>query len=92
MQLDPSIVSKDKILTPFDLEQAKQFIGQECYFASSMKRFADNYFKTEGFVFKGILTDVREIGDYPFEMNNKLGGHVYCLPCCFVNDGGTENI
>ena len=46
MKLDPRIRSKEDILTPFDTDRAKQFIGEECFFTGTVKRFADNYFAT----------------------------------------------
>lgn len=84
MKLDPRIRSKEDILTPFDTERAKQFIGEECFFTGTIKRFADNYFARPGFVFRGILTQVNDTGDYPFIRGGQPGGHIYCLPCRFV--------
>ena len=74
MKLDPRIRSKEDILTPFDTDKAKQFIGEECFFTGTIKRFADNYFAKPGFVFRGILTQVNDTGDYPFIRGGQPGG------------------
>ena len=41
MKLDPRIKALSDILTCFDLEQAKSFIGQKGYFTDDLYRFSD---------------------------------------------------
>lgn len=40
MKLDPRIIEGKKPLTPFDTEEAKQFIGKECLFAHEITAFS----------------------------------------------------
>ena len=41
MKLDSRIIEGRKPLTCFDTDEAKQFIGQEGYFANSIDEFCD---------------------------------------------------
>lgn len=64
MKLDSRIKSKNDILTCFDLEKAKFFIGQKGYFAdinSSYQNLANRTYAT--------LTEIKD-NDYPFEEDN----------------------
>ena len=39
MELDKRIIKGKRPLTCFDIEEAKQFIGKECYFSSKLENF-----------------------------------------------------
>ena len=41
MKLDPRIKALSDILTCFDIEEAKQYIGQKGYFTDDLYRFSD---------------------------------------------------
>lgn len=66
MNLDKRIKSLSDILTCFDIERAKQFLGKKGYFVNAIANF--NYLDIRKY---GTLTDVRD-NDYPFrEWNNE---------------------
>ena len=64
MELDPRIKSKNDILTCFDLEKAKEFVGQKGYFAdvySSFRNLSNRAY--------GTLTEIKD-SDCPFKEGN----------------------
>lgn len=61
MKLDPRIKSLSDILTCFDIERAKEFIGQKGYFADSLY-----YFDDLGSCYHGMLTDACDDQAGPF--------------------------
>lgn len=73
MKLDPRIKSLSDILTCFDIEEAKQFIGQKGYFSDTLCGFSDLRSNRK----YNILTDVRD-DDYSFRRDN----NDYC--CLFI--------
>ena len=68
MKLDKRIKSLSDILTCFDIEKAKQFIGQKGYFADVNARYQNLEDETYGKVY-GTLTEIRD-NEYPFKMDN----------------------
>lgn len=55
IELDKRIIEGKKPLTCLDTEQAKQFIGKQCYFADNIEDFS-NLDNTS--VLTGFLTDI----------------------------------
>lgn len=64
MKLDPRIKSKSDILSCFDIENAKEFVGQKGYFADCL----DSY-RNLGNRAYGTLTEIKD-SDCPFKMDN----------------------
>lgn len=64
MELDKRIKSLSDILTCFDIEDAKQYIGQEGYFAD----VNSSYHKLDDSAY-GTLTAIKD-NAYPFKMGN----------------------
>lgn len=82
MKLDPRIIEGKKPLTCFDTEEAKQFIGKECYFSCVGTDFGDLKYCA-----KSIMRLVA--GEYPFAFDDDEGNHhgcIYCLPCEWVKE------
>lgn len=88
MKLDPRIIEGKKPLTCFDAEDAKQFIGKECYFCDCPLAFGDldkfttlvrnNLFRVQD-TEKPFLTDT--IASFRY---------AYCLPCEWVKEEKKE--
>ncbi|MEF2913764.1 MAG: hypothetical protein U0O25_05510, partial [Succinivibrio sp.] len=78
MELDKRIKEGKRPLTCFDTEQAKQFIGKECYLSNSFSGYADLNSVTA----KRILDDVSNT-NIPYS-GNPAGMYCYCLPCEWV--------
>ena len=85
MELDKRIKEGKKPLNCFDTEQAKQFIGKQCYFADNIEDFSnlDNVS-----VIKGFLTDIDddEMISGCFKSNgirSSFFGH-FIVPCEWV--------
>lgn len=83
MKLDPMIIEGKKPLTCFDTEEAKQFIGKECYFCDCPLAFEDlDKFTT---LAKNVLFRVQDT-EKPF-LTDTIASfrYAYCLPCEWVN-------
>ena len=85
MKLDKRILPGKKPLTCFDTEQAKEFLGKECYF-SNCKSHYKNLSAFEKFVSLtdyciGELTAIMDLGDRVFDVDQQCTEFRYCLPC-----------
>lgn len=84
MKLDSRIIDGMKPLGVFDTEEAKRFIGKECYFANAESVFSN--IDDNPFVAKGILTSIDENSEYAFHSEGTLKSlsvrHI--LPCEWV--------
>ena len=90
MKLDSRIIEGKKPLTCFDTEQAKEFIGKECYF-SNCKCHYKNLSAFEKYVSLtdyciGTLTAVMDLGDRVFDVDQQCNEFRYCLPCEWVEE------
>ena len=86
MKLDTRIIEGKKPLTCFDTEEAKEFIGKECYFSCVGTDFGDLKYCA-----KGIMRLVA--GECPFAFEDDEGNHhgcTYCLPCDWVKEKEPE--
>ena len=93
MELDKRILSDKKPLTCLDAEQAKLFIGKECYFSD----FACKYEKIEDIekadsinYGKDVLTYVNAGGQELSFVNSKKTTFRYCLPVEWVEEKQQE--
>lgn len=75
MELDKRIKEGKRPLTCFDTEQAKEFLGKECYLSNSIADYAD----LNNVTAKRILDDVSNTS-IPYS-SNPVGIYCYCLPC-----------
>lgn len=75
MELDPRIKSLSDVLTIFDFEKAKQFIGQKGYFAIALQWFGN--IKTCPY---GTLTDVCDVVDHTFCMLEDNEYYLHFIP------------
>lgn len=64
MKLDERIVLLTDIITCFNIEKAKSFIGQKGYFADIISSY-----QNLGNITYGTLTEIKD-NDYPFEEDN----------------------
>lgn len=78
MKLDPRIKKDKRPLSCFDTEQAKEFLGKECYLSNSIADYAD----LNNVTAKRILDDVSNTS-IPYS-SNPAGIYFYCLPCEWV--------
>lgn len=83
MNLDPRIIEGKRVLTPFDIEEAKQFNGCCGYFSNVI----DDFKHLENAA-HGVL--ILNFGDYPYRYRNDEGeasnsGCRYFLPKEWVN-------
>ena len=78
MKLDTRIMSGKRPLTCFDVEEAKAFIGKECYFTNNLREYADLTTVTA----KRILGNVED----HFYAEQYSGMYAYCLPCDWVTE------
>ena len=86
MKLDSRIKEGKKPLACFDTEEARQFIGKECYFSCVGTDFGDLKYCA-----KGIMRLVA--GECPFAFEDDEGNHhgcTYCLPCEWVSENSEE--
>lgn len=74
MKLDPRIKSLSDIITCFDDEKARQFIGQNGYFSDDMMEFND----LNSCVY-GELEDYSIGDDYPFRCKDGID-HAFFIP------------
>lgn len=84
MELDKRIKEGKKPLTCFDVKEAKQFIGKECYLSNSIADYAD----LNNVTAKRILDYVSNTG-IPYS-SNPAGIYCYCLPCEWVEEEKNE--
>lgn len=80
MKLDPRIKKDKRPLSCFDTEQAKEFLGKECYLSNSIADYAD----LNNVTAKRILDDVSNTS-IPYS-SNPAGIYFYCLPCEWVKE------
>ena len=80
MKLDPRIKKDKRPLSCFDTEQAKEFLGKECYLSNSIADYAD----LNNVTAKRILVDVSNTS-IPYS-SNPAGIYCYCLPCEWVKE------
>lgn len=73
MELDSRIIEGKKPLTCFDVEEAKKYIGKDCYFASKFERF-ENLSKVP----HATLHNVDD-NPVPFQCYDEDG--VFCYDC-----------
>ena len=90
MKLDSRILEGKKPLTCFDVEQAKEFLGKECYF-SNCKGHYKNLSAFEKYVSLtdyciGELTAIMDLGDRVFDVDQQCNEFRYCLPCEWVKE------
>lgn len=80
MELDKRIKEGKRPLTCFDVKEAIQFIGKECYLSNSFSDYAD----LNNVTAKRILVDVSNTS-IPYS-SNPAGIYCYCLPCEWVKE------
>lgn len=80
MELDKRIKEGKRPLSCFDTEQAKEFLGKECYLSNSIADYAD----LNNVTAKRILDDVSNTS-IPYS-SNPAGIYCYCLPCEWVKE------
>lgn len=82
MKLDPKINSVHDILTPFDTEEATDYIGEYCAFSDDIEDFKN--IGDLGNVRYGTLKNVREDESRPFEyeltVSHLTANDKFCLP------------
>ena len=88
MELDKRILEGKHPLTCFDTEQAKEFLGKECFF-SNCKFHYKNLSAFEKFenltdYCIGTLTAIMDLGDRVFDVDQRCKEFRYCLPCEWV--------
>ena len=90
MELDSKIIKGKKPLTPFDAEEAKKFIGKECYFCDCVLAFTNlDKFTT---LVKSILYRVQDT-EKPFLTDTiACFRYAYCLPCEWVQEKEPEPV
>lgn len=91
MKLDTRILKGKRPLTCFDSDEAKQFIGKECYFSDSPKSFEDldrTDWNLGEICQKGTLKSVSSDINYPFNAtkNNSFAVFRYCLPLEYIGN------
>ena len=81
MKLDSRILEGKKPLDCFDTEQAKEFLGKECYLSDGVASFAniDN-------LNKAMLMEVEDEDIHPYKLENTRWryGSLFILPCEWV--------
>lgn len=88
MELDKRIKEGKRPLTCFDTEQAKEFLGKECYFSNCKSHYknlsAFEKYETLTDYCIGTLTAVMDLGDRIFDVDQQCKEFRYCLPCEWV--------
>ena len=82
MELDSRIIEGKKPLTCFDTEQAKEFIGKECYFSSKFESF-ENLSRVPHAVLHNI--DDSQTPFWCYGDDGILCYDCFILPCEWVN-------
>ena len=94
MELDKRIKEGKRPLTCFDTEQAKEFLGKECYFSNCKVHYknlsAFEKFESLTDYCIGILTAVMDLGDRVFDVDQQCKEFRYCLPCEWVKEEKKE--
>lgn len=80
MELDKRIIEGKRPLTCFDLKEAKQFIGKECYFSNYLCNFND----INSIAPRALLHNITEDKDASNPYYSSPGYFAYCLPCEWV--------
>lgn len=99
MKLDSRIIEGKRPLTCFDTEQAKQFLGKECYFSDHLCTFnelldaysyvtADMLVSKEKHLYVGELLTVGDSDGSCYEagINGEAEWFQFCLPCEWVEE------
>ena len=99
MELDSRIIDGKRPLTCFDTEQAKEFIGKECYFSDHLCTFnelldaysyvtADILVSKEKYLYVGELLTVGDSDGSCYEagINGEAEWFQFCLPCEWVKE------
>ena len=99
MKLDSRIIEGKKPLDCFDTEQAKQFLGKECYFSDHLCTFnklldaysyvtADILVSKEKHLYVGELLTVGDSDESCYEagINGEAEWFQFCLPCEWVKE------
>ena len=99
MELDKRIKEGKRPLTCFDTEQAKQFIGKECYFSDQICTFSkllDAYshvtanllVSREKYLYVGELLTVSDSDGCCYEagINGEAEWFQFCIPCEWVKE------
>lgn len=97
MELDKRIKEGKRPLTCFDVEQAKEFLGKECYFSDQLCTFnklldaysyvtADILVSKEKYLYVGELLTVGDSDGSCYEagINGEAEWFQFCLPCEWV--------
>ena len=88
MKLDKRIKEGKRPLTCFDTEQAKEFLGKECYFSNCKVHYknlsAFEKFESLTDYCIGTLTAIMDLGDRVFDVDQQCQEFRYCLPCEWV--------
>ena len=85
MELDKRIKEGKRPLTCFDTEQAKRFIGKECYFTNAYCTFEEL-----NSIPKAILQYVSDNKDASDPYKTACYYYPFCLPCEWVEEEKTE--
>lgn len=99
MELDSRIIEGKRPLTCFDTEQAKEFLGKECYFSDHLCTFnelldaysyvtADVLVSKEKHLYVGELLTVSDSDGSCYEagINGEAEWFQFCLPCEWVEE------
>ena len=79
MELDKRIKSLSDVLTCFDVERAKEFLGEKGYFAGDLYCFTDLQS-----CYYGTLTDACDDQAGPFHMREDNAYHQHFIPECLL--------
>lgn len=80
MELDPRIKSVPDILTPFDAERAKEFIGQKGFFANDIQCFDNLYGCVYGVLVNAFADDSNEHYCNPYQYQDNDHSYPYFIP------------
>ena len=99
MKLDSRIIEGKRPLSCFDTEQAKEFLGKECYFSDRLCTFnqllyaysyvtADILVSKEKYLYVGELLTVGDSDGSCYEagINGETEWFQFCLPCEWVKE------
>ena len=99
MKLDSRIIEGKRPLSCFDTEQAKEFLGKECYFSDRLCTFnqllyaysyvtADILVSKEKYLYVGELLTVGDSDGSCYEagINGEAEWFQFCLPCEWVKE------
>ena len=86
MELDKRIKEGKRPLTCFDVEQAKEFLGKDCYFSDK----ASDYGDLSNCQIGRLLSRDDMTGVFNATKNNSYANFNYCLPCEWVKSEEPE--